>query len=57
MAVAGAAAGRADGCVHHSGHGSQYASEVYRRLLSEHGLVGAMSRRGNPYDNATAESF
>lgn len=45
------------GCVHHSDRGSQYAAELYRRLLSEHGLVGSMSRRGNPYDNAKAESF
>ena len=46
-----------DGCVHHSDRGSQYASETYRRLLADHGLVGSMSRRGNPYDNAKAESF
>ena len=46
-----------DGCVHHSDRGSQYASEVYRQLLADHGLVGSMSRRGNPYDNAKAESF
>jgi putative transposase len=45
------------GCVHHSDRGSQYASEVYRDLLAEHGLVGSMGRRGNPYDNAKAESF
>ena len=45
------------GCVHHSDRGSQYASEVYRNLLAEHGLVGSMGRRGNPYDNAKAESF
>jgi len=45
------------GCVHHSDRGSQYASEVYRQLLADHGLVGSMSRRGNPYDNAKAESF
>lgn len=45
------------GCVHHSDRGSQYASEIYRRLLADHGLVGSMSRRGNPYDNAKAESF
>jgi putative transposase len=35
----------------------QYASEAYRALLAEHGLKGSMSRRGNPYDNAKAESF
>ena len=45
------------GCVHHSDRGSQYASGVYRELLSEHGLLGSMSRRANPYDNAKAESF
>lgn len=37
--------------------GSQYASELYRQLLADHGLVGSMGRRGNPYDNAKAESF
>jgi putative transposase len=45
------------GCIHHSDRGSQYASEAYRALLAEHGLKGSMSRRGNPYDNAKAESF
>jgi len=45
------------GCIHHSDRGSQYASELYRALLDGHGLVGSMSRRGNPYDNAKAESF
>jgi putative transposase len=45
------------GCIHHSDRGSQYASEVYRMLLSAHGLVGSTGRRGNPYDNAKAESF
>jgi putative transposase len=47
----------AKGCIHHSDRGSQYASEVYRELLAAHGLAGSMSRRGNPYDNAKAESF
>ena len=47
----------AKGCIHHSDRGSQYASEIYRALLIAHGLVGSMSRRGNPYDNAKAESF
>jgi putative transposase len=46
-----------EGCVHHSDRGSQYASELYRQLLADHGFVGSMSRRGNPYDNAKAESF
>ena len=45
------------GCIHHSDRGSQHASEIYRELLATHGLVGSMSRRGNPYDNAKAESF
>jgi putative transposase len=44
-------------CVHHSDRGSQYASEDYRAVLREHGLKGSMGRRGNPYDNAKAESF
>jgi putative transposase len=35
---------------------AQYASEVYRALLAEHGLKGSMSRCGNPCDNAKAES-
>ena len=36
---------------------TQYASEIYRNVLADHGLVGSMGRRGNPYDNAKAESF
>jgi len=45
------------GCIHHSDRGSQYAAEDYRAELAEHGLKGSMGRRGNPYDNAKAESF
>lgn len=45
------------GCVHHSDRGSQYAATAYRDHLAVHGLVGSMGRRGNPYDNAKAESF
>ena len=45
------------GCVFHTDCGSQYASEMHRGLLEQHGFVGSMSRRGNPYDNAQAESF
>jgi putative transposase len=44
-------------CVHHSDRGSQYAAQAYREILDAHGLVGSMGRRGNPYDNAKAESF
>jgi len=47
----------ASGCIYHSDRGSQYASEVYRAMLVAHGLMGSMSRRGNPHDNAKAESF
>lgn len=45
------------GCVFHTDRGSQYASELHRALLETHGFFGSMSRRGNPYDNAKAESF
>lgn len=47
----------AAGLVHHSDRGVQYASHDYTRLLLEHGGQISMSRRGNPYDNALAESF
>jgi putative transposase len=47
----------AAGCVHHSDRGSQYALAAYRKVLGDNGLVGSMGRRGNPYDNAKAESF
>jgi putative transposase len=45
------------GCIHHSDRGSQYAALAYRQALLQHGLIGSMGRRGNPYDNAMAESF
>lgn len=45
------------GCIHHSDRGSQYAAERYRQRLADSGLVASMGRRGNPYDNAKAESF
>lgn len=45
------------GCLHHSDQGIQYVSMAYCRRLADHGLEGSMSRRGNPYDNAKAESF
>jgi putative transposase len=45
------------GCIHHSDRGAQYAAEPYRQALERYGLRGSMGRRGNPYDNAQAESF
>ena len=45
------------GLVHHSDRGSQYASRAYTDLLVDRGIQISMSRRGNPYDNAQAESF
>jgi len=47
----------APGLVHHSDQGVQYACGDYIELLTEHGIRISMSRRGNPYDNARAESF
>ena len=45
------------GLVHHSDRGVQYASSDYTSLLKQHGIQISMSRTGNPYDNAKAESF
>jgi putative transposase len=45
------------GLVHHSDRGSPYASEDYRTVLRQHGLVASMSRKGDCWDNAVAESF
>jgi putative transposase len=41
----------------HSDQGSQYSSDEWKRFCASHGLVPSMSRRGNCYDNAAAESF
>ena len=43
--------------VHHSDRGVQYASGEYTGLLEDSGIAISMSRKGNPYDNAKAESF
>jgi putative transposase len=43
--------------VSHSDRGCQYASETYRERLKELGITASMSRSGNCYDNAYAESF
>ena len=47
----------APGLVHHSDQGVQYASTDYTDLLKASGITISMSRRENPYDNATCESF
>jgi transposase InsO family protein len=47
----------AKGLIHHSDQGGQYASCDYQKLLSKHGLTCSMSRKGNCWDNAVAESF
>ena len=45
------------GCIHHSDQGVQYCSDEYTELLNEWKFQISMSRKGNPYDNAWAESF
>jgi putative transposase len=45
------------GLVHHSDRGVQYACDEYTDLLQKYGIIGSMSRKGNPYDNAACESF
>ena len=45
------------GLLHHSDQGVQYTSSQYRDALSKVGVVVSMSRRGNCWDNAVAESF
>jgi putative transposase len=43
--------------IHHSDRGVQYACSDYTELLERHDIQPSMSRVGNPYDNAKAESF
>jgi transposase InsO family protein len=47
----------ARGLIFHSDRGSQYASDSYRNILTTHGIRASMSRKGNCWDNAVAESF
>ncbi len=47
----------APGCIHHSDRGVQYAAHEYVDYLKEHKFEISMSAKGNPYDNAMAESF
>lgn len=45
------------GLISHSDRGSQYAAHSHRTLLSTYGMLQSMSRKGNCWDNAVAESF
>ena len=47
----------APGLIVHSDRGTQYASAEHQALLTRHGLVGSMSRKGNCWDNAVMERF
>ena len=49
--------GPAPGLLHHSDRGVQYASSACRALLAQYHITASMSRKGNCYDNALAESF
>ena len=46
-----------EGLVHHSDRGSNYTAKDYRQALSDRGIQCSMSRKGNCWDNAVAESF
>jgi transposase InsO family protein len=43
--------------VHHSDRGVHYACAEYRTMLASHGITPSMSRKGDCWDNAVAESF
>ena len=45
------------GCLFHSDQGVEYAAHEYRDMVSDAGMTRSMSRKGNPLDNAYAESF
>jgi putative transposase len=45
------------GLIHHSDRGVQYAADDFQRLLATHQVTCSMSRKGNCWDNACAESF
>jgi putative transposase len=45
------------GTVFHSDRGSQYGCDAFRVVLAEHHFVQSMSRKGDCWDNAVAESF
>ena len=45
------------GLIHHTDQGRQYADGAYQRVLHSHGMFPSMSRKGDLFDNACAESF
>ncbi len=45
------------GLIMHTDRGSQYSAGSYQQLLTQHGIEPSMSRKGNCWDNAVAESF
>ena len=45
------------GLIIHTDRGSQYGADSYRQLLTQHAIQPSMSRKGNCWDNAVAESF
>jgi putative transposase len=47
----------AAGLIMHTDRGSQYGADSYQQLLTQHGIEPSMSRKGNCWDNAVAESF
>ena len=47
----------AKGLVWHTDRGSQYASDSHLQIIKQHGIIQSMSRKGNCWDNAVAESF
>ena len=49
--------GKPQALLHHSDRGSQYTSDQFQRLLTDHGVTCSMSRSGNVWDNAAMESF
>lgn len=49
--------GDLSGAIHHTDRGSQYASRSYRQAVKDAGMAQSMSRKGNCWDNAVAESF
>ena len=46
-----------EGCLHHSDHGSQYASLLLGRTMGDHGITPSMGSASSPWDNAPTESL